>query len=422
MRALALLVLFDIGLRGYRWSNRDGRCLAGRVGSGLRSHSMELHGTCDDRFAVVREAFAGNFNTERELADVGASVAVTIDGELVVDLWAGSITGDDGSERPWERDTIVNVWSTTKTVSALACLILADHGELDLHAPVAKYWPEFAAGGKQGVEVRHVMSHMAGLPSWSDPVTVETLYDWEQATSLLAAQAPWWEPGTASGYHAITQGYLEGEIVRRITGLTIGQFVAAEITGPLGADFHIGTPASHDSRVAHVIPPSHPLSADDAEPGSIVERMVQSLPLNAASANTIEWRRSEIPAAGGFGNARAVATIHAPMACGGEANGVRLLSPTGADPVFDEQTYAQDLILPLKIRHGIGFGLPCPEVPVSPNERACFWGGWGGSVAIIDLDARMTFAYVMNRMGETTTGDDRAINILFALYGVLEAG
>jgi CubicO group peptidase (beta-lactamase class C family) len=379
---------------------------------------MDISGTCDDRLSAVGDAFAGNFDAG-EPVDVGASVAVTIEGELVVDLWGGTVTGDDGAERPWEQDTIVNVWSTTKTVSALACLILADQGEIDFYTPVYKYWPEFRANNKSGVEVRHVMSHTAGLPSWGEPITVDVLYDWEHATSLLAAQEPWWEPGTASGYHAITQGFLEGELVRRVTGQTIGEFVGAEIAGPLGADFHIGTSAEHDERVAHVIPPSAPFGPDDTEPGSVAERVLRSLPLDAASANTIPWRRAEIPAAGGFGNARSVAQIHAPMACGGQVNGVRLLSPSGADPVFDEQTYAQDLILPLKVRHGIGFGLPSPELPISPNQRACFWGGWGGSVAIIDLDARMTFAYVMNKMGEGTVGDLRAATILAALYAAL---
>ena len=225
--------------------------------------------------------------------------------------------------------------------------------------------------------------------------------------------------GHASGYHAITQGFLEGELVRRVTGQTIGEFVAAEIAGPLDADFHIGTGAEHDDRVAHVIPPSHRFTMDGMEAGSIAARVVDSLPLDAAAANTIPWRRAELPASGGFGNARSVAMIHAPMACGGEANGVQLLSPSGAAPVFDEQTYAQDLVLPLKLRHGIGFGLPSPDTPISPNPRACYWGGWGGSLAVVDLDARMTFSYVMNKMGETTTGDLRATTILAALYAVL---
>jgi CubicO group peptidase (beta-lactamase class C family) len=377
---------------------------------------VHIEGTCHERFAGVRNAFAANFDETANFVDVGASVAVTVAGELVVDLWAGTISGDDGTDRAWQRDTIINVFSTTKTVTALACLILADQRELDLYSPVARYWPEFRVNNKAAVEVRHVLSHTAGLPSWSEPVTVDVLYDWEKATAMLAAQEPWWQPGTASGYHAVTQGYLLGELVRRITGQTIGEFVAAEIVGPLGVDFHIGTDGDDDARVAHVIPPSAPLGSIDVASGSIAERMVASLSLDAAEANTVPWRRAEIPAAGGFGNARSVARVHAPMACGGEANGVRLLSPTGADPVFDEQFYGHDLVLPVVLRHGIGFGLPSPEIPLSPNGRACFWGGWGGSVVLVDLDARMTFAYVMNRMGEGTTGDVRGVSILGSVY------
>jgi CubicO group peptidase (beta-lactamase class C family) len=380
---------------------------------------VEIGGTCHDRFAGARDAFAGNFADSADPGDVGASVAVTVEGETVVDLWAGTVTGDDGVERPWRSDTIINVFSTTKPVAALACLILADQRELDLYSPVARYWPEFSANGKSEVEVRHVLSHTAGLPSWDEPITVDTLYDWEKATALLAAQEPWWEPGTASGYHVVSQGFLVGEIVRRVTGQTIGAFVAAEIAGPLGADFHIGTTSEHDSRVAHVIPPEVPFSLDGVPADSIPARVVRSLPLDAAEANTIPWRRAELPAAGGFGNARAVARIHAPMANGGEVDGVRLLSRTGADPVFDVQFYGQDLVLPVTLRHGIGFGLPCAEMPMSPNERACFWGGWGGSLAVVDLDARMTFAYIMNRMGEGTTGDRRAATILGDVYAAL---
>jgi CubicO group peptidase (beta-lactamase class C family) len=304
-------------------------------------------------------------------------------------------------------------------VSALACLILADQGELDFHAPVAKYWPEFAAGGKRDVEVRHIMSHTAGLAGFQEPIVVDDLYDWEKITSLLAAQEPWWEPGTASGYHAVTQGYLEGEVVRRITGQTIGEFVAKEITGPLGADFHIGTPPEHDARVGHVIPPKLPLTVEGADESSIAMRTLVNPIIDAAVASTIPWRRAEIPAAGGHGNARSVALIHAPMACGGEANGVRLLSAKGIEPVFEEQCYGQDLVIPMVVRHGIGFGLSSPEMPVSPNERACFWGGWGGSLAIIDLDARMTISYVMNKMGEGTVGDMRGAGLVMAAFMAL---
>jgi CubicO group peptidase (beta-lactamase class C family) len=384
---------------------------------------MEIQGYCDERFSGVRDAFAANFDEASDPTDVGASVAITVDGDFVVDLWGGTVDTDTASGVPWERDTIVNVWSSTKTLSALCCLILADQGELDLYAPVAKVWPEFAANGKQDIAMRHVMSHTAGLSGWQEPITVEDLYDWEKVTSLLAAQEPWWEPGTASGYHAVTQGFLEGEVVRRITGQTIGEFAAKEVTGPLDADFYIGTGPEHDSRVAHVIPPKMDLSAEQqAAMSEMAVRTLGSPALDAAVSATIPWRRAEIPAAGGHANARGVATVHTPMACGGEANGVRLLSAKGIEPVFDEQTYGQDLVLPIVVRHGIGFGLPSPEVPITPSERACFWGGWGGSVVLIDLDQRMSFAYMMTKMGEGTVGDLRAAGLLVAAYTALAGG
>ncbi|MET0144671.1 MAG: serine hydrolase domain-containing protein [Ilumatobacteraceae bacterium] len=377
-----------------------------------------VHGTCDERFAPVREAFAANFRVRpNNPTDVGASVAVTLEGGLVVDLWAGTADRDAGDAVAWERDTIINVWSTTKTVAALACLMLADAGELDVHAPVAKVWPAFAANGKQDVLVRHVMSHMAGLSGWQEPITYADLYDSDKAASLLAAQEPWWEPGTASGYHALTQGYLVGEIVRRITGQTIGRFVEEQITGPLGADFHIGTSDEHDDRVAHIIPP--PARDVDVDPDSIAARTFANPVLDATRSWDIEWRRAEIPAAGGHGNARSVAMIHAPMACEGEANDIRLLKPSTVDLAFEEQCNGIDLVLSIPLRHGIGFGLPLPHVPISPNPRTLFWGGWGGSLAVIDVDARMSFGYVMNRMGPGTVGDMRAASILMATYACL---
>ncbi|MDA0365193.1 MAG: serine hydrolase, partial [Chloroflexi bacterium] len=156
------------------------------------------------------------------------------------DLWSGF--ADEARTRPWERDTIINVYSTTKTMTALCALMLADRGELDLHAPVARYWPEFAQNGKGAIEVRHLLSHSSGLSGWEQPLTVHDLYDWEKATTLLAAQAPWWEPGTASGYHSLTQGYLVGEVIRRVSGRSPGTFFREEVAEPLGADFHIGLP------------------------------------------------------------------------------------------------------------------------------------------------------------------------------------
>ena len=222
----------------------------------------EVHGTCEPRFDAVRTTLADQIETG---ADLGASVAVFLHGEPVVDIWGG--WADAEKTRPWERDTITNVWSTTKTMTFLCALMLHDRGELDFHAPVATYWPEFAANGKEKVEVRHVMGHTAGLAGWEEPLASEDLANWELCTSRLAAQAPWWEPGTASGYHALTQGYLIGEIVRRITGDTIGTWFAREVAKPLDADFHIGLPASEDHRVSNVIPPPPIDPATLGEPG-----------------------------------------------------------------------------------------------------------------------------------------------------------
>jgi len=210
----------------------------------------EIHGTCDEGWAAVRDRFVANFD---EGLEQGASVVVSKDGVPVVDLWAGDA---DGNGRAWERDTIVNVYSTTKTMAATVLLVLADRGELDLDAPVADVWPEFKANGKEGVLVRHVLAHSAGVPGWDPAITATDLYDEADAADRLATQAPWWEPGTTSGYHAISQGSLEWGIVKRVTGRSLGTFFREEVAEPLGADFHIGLPASEDHRVADLAPPT----------------------------------------------------------------------------------------------------------------------------------------------------------------------
>ncbi|MGO9560035.1 MAG: serine hydrolase domain-containing protein [Acidimicrobiales bacterium] len=367
----------------------------------------EVYGTCDERFEQVRQAFEANFD---QGLDVGASAAVFLDGEPVVDLWGGYV--DEEKTEPWQEDTIINVWSTTKTMTALCALMLADRGEIDFHAPVAKYWPEFAAAGKEGVEVRHLMSHTAGLSGWEEPIELADLYDWEKATSLLAAQEPWWEPGSASGYHAVTQGYLVGEVVRRVSGRSVGQFFAEEVAGPLGADFFIGTPPEADSRVAPVIAPTELPTVAEMDPGSVALRTFMNPVLDATASWTVPWRRAEIPAAGGHGNARSVAGVHSVLACGGEARGVRLLSPAGCEAIFEEQSNGPDLVLGQPIRFGMGFGLSGELMPVGPHT--CFWGGWGGSVIVIDLDTRLSVAYVMNRMESGLVGDPRGGAIVMA--------
>jgi CubicO group peptidase (beta-lactamase class C family) len=373
-----------------------------------------VHGTCSDRFTPVRQAFERNFEQGLE---VGASVCVVHDGELVVDLWGGHADAD--CTTPWQHDTIANVWSTTKTMVALTALVLADRGQLDVDAPVAEYWPEFAVNGKERVLVRHLLAHTAGLPGWELPLSLDELYDWDTATSRLAAQAPWWEPGTASGYHAISQGHLVGEVVRRVTGRSLGQFFADEIAGPLGADFHIGTAPEHDHRVATVVAPPALSLADDADRNSVAFRAVSNPPLRAEVCNTEAWRRAEIPAANGHGNARSVARVQSVLAHRGELDGIRLLSEEACNLVFREQIDGTDLVLGLPVRLGIGYGLNSAHLPISPNPRACYWGGWGGSLVINDLDARLTVAYVMNRMGESRLGDFRGAGLVLAAMSAL---
>lgn len=371
---------------------------------------MQVNGFCDDGFGPVRDAFVGNFDRGEEL---GAAVCVYHRGRPVVDLWAGDAT-PEGS--PWRGDTIVNVYSITKTMTFMCILMLADRGEIDLDAPVAASWPEFAQGGKADVTIAQVMAHTAGLSGFDPAITATDLYDWDAVCAGLAAQEPWWTPGEGSGYHLITQGFLLGEIVRRVTGRSIGTFFAEEIAGPLGADFHIGLPASEDGRVAELVPPGRADMGDrdpTAEP-SIALRSVLSCPLRGTEPRTRAWRAAEIPAAGGIGNARSVARIHAALAGGGTLDGVRLLSAGTVESILDEQSYVKDRVLGVPMRFGRGFGLMSRTVPLSPNERAFFWGGWGGSIAVIDLDSETSVAYVMNQMSSGMAGDLRGGTVAFA--------
>ena len=378
--------------------------------------SPTIHGFCDPKFEAVEAAFAANF---AQGAEVGASVAVTLDGQPMVDLWAGDAADGEGDQpkTPWQEDTIVNVYSTTKTMAGLVMLMLADRSLIDFDAPVATYWPEFAANGKEEVLVRHVMGHTSGLSGWEEPITAETLYDGTTAADLLAQQAPWWTPGDGSGYHAITLGSLQGEIVRRVTGRTLGQFFASEVAGPLEADFHIGFGPEHDHRCGELIPPGS-LADTGMPPDGVAIRTLGNPLLTAEEPRTRAWRAAEIPAAGGFGNARAVAKIHSALACGGSLNGVDLLSTEGVERVFDEQAHGIDRVLGTEIRFGMGYGLSSAMMPL-PNPRAFFWGGWGGSIAVIDMDARMSVSYVMNKMYPTLEGDLRGGALLLAAYGSL---
>jgi CubicO group peptidase (beta-lactamase class C family) len=366
------------------------------------------NGLASDRFAGVRATFENNLN---DGTDIGASFTATLNGETVVDLWGG--WADAAKTRPWEKDTLVNVYSTTKTMTFLVALMLADRGLLDFDAPVSRYWPEFAANGKEGVKVSHLMSHSSGLSGWKEPMVAEDLYDWEKATSLLAAQAPYWEPGTKPGYHAMTQGYLIGEVVRRITGQTIGTFFRKEVAEPLGADFHIGMGPEHDARVAELIPPPVGGITADGEANALSHNMQSNPPINVASTAQRAWRAAEIPAAGGQGNARSVAQIHAILANGGVAGGKRFLSQATCLKALELQIEGKDLILGTPVRYGMGFGLRSEMMPL-PHDMFMYWGGYGGSLIIIDQQAKATYAYAMNKMAATTAGDMRAFGLVMA--------
>ena len=370
---------------------------------------VTIEGTCDPRFQAAADIFQRNFETD---ADLGASFCATVEGEVVVDLWGGF--ADEARTRPWEKDTIVNVYSTTKTMTALTALLLADRGLIDFDAPVARYWPEFAAAGKAAVKVSHLMSHSSGLSGWRQKVSVEDIYDWDKACALLAAQEPFWTPGTASGYHALTQGNLVGEVVRRVTGKSLGTVFREEIAEPLGADFHIGLPASEDGRVADLIPPPPPPPSDQPIP-ELTLNIFTNPPINPLDTRTRAWRAAEIPAAGGHGNARSIARIHTILANGGVAQGKRFMSEAGSRRALEPQIEGVDLVLGLPARFGLGFGLYGELLPMK-NRNSIFWGGYGGSLIIIDMDARTTFGYAMNKMGGGTVGDARSLDIISSMW------
>ncbi len=384
---------------------------------------VEIQGQIDPRFARVKDVFAENFATKGE---VGAAMAITLDNRPVADLWAGF--ADRAKTKPWTRDTIVNVWSTTKGPAAMCLHRLAEQGRLDLGAPVARYWPEFAQAGKDKVPVSYLLNHKAGLPAIKQTIPAETLYDWDAMTSALAAHTPWWEPGTRHGYHAFTYGYLLGEVLRRITGKSLGTYLREEIAQPLDLDFHIGLDARDDGRVAQMIgadpaPAGEPNLFSEAfkDPESVTFKALSN-PLSLMQVKTIntrEWRGAEIAAANGHGTARSLARLYGALACGGEADGVRVLSPDSIRRCYTEQSRGQDAVLLRETRFGLGFMLPLPGMAHDRNPRNFGHPGAGGSIAYADPDARIGFAYVMNKMRNDLMLDSRAAALIQAMYASL---
>jgi CubicO group peptidase (beta-lactamase class C family) len=384
---------------------------------------VHIEGTCDPGFERVREAFAGNF---AQRGDVGAAVAVTIDGRPVIDLWGGY--ADKQRTRPWQRDTIVNVYSATKGVAATCLNRLADNGRVDLDAPVARYWPEFAQAGKERIPVRWLLSHRAGLPAVSKPLASDALLRWDVMAAALAEQEPWWEPGTRHGYHALTFGYLVGEVVRRVDGRSLGTYCREEIARPLQIDFHIGLDARDDARCAEMIAPMppvpgapHAIPTAAPDPNSMAAKAMNN-PAGAMRFSTVNsraWRGAEVPAANGHTNARALARFYGALARGGELDGVRVLSPAQIERCLNMESDGIDAVVGVPMRFGLGYRLTQPAGRYGPNPRTFGHTGAGGSLGFADPDAKVGFAYTMNQMGSHILIDPRVVALLDALYACM---
>jgi CubicO group peptidase (beta-lactamase class C family) len=386
---------------------------------------MSVQGSCDPRFRAVREEFERNF---AERGEVGASVCVTAEGRPVVDLWGG--VADRHSGRPWERDTLGVVWSCTKGAVALCAHVLVSRGLLDLDAPVARYWPEFAQAGKDRITVQLLLSHQAGVPAVRAPLAPGALYDWQAMTQAIAADAPFWPPGTRQGYHAATFGHLVGELVRRVTGQGVGAFFAAEVAGPLGLDFHLGLPDEDEPRVAPTIradptPAGEPrwrfLERANADRESIQALIVRNTGRRPGDTDSREAHAAVLPSQGGITNARGLAGMYAPLAAGGA-------------PLVDEGTLSEmrtvssatavDAVLLVGLRFSLGFmkssdnrrGPPGARDSLVLSEAAFGHAGMGGSLGFADPEARLSFGYTMNKQGRGVLLNERGQGLVDAVY------
>jgi CubicO group peptidase (beta-lactamase class C family) len=385
--------------------------------------AMTLNGFCGDMFAQVRDVFAANF---QDRGEVGASLAIYLDGKLVVDLWGG--LADTATGRPWDEDTMAVVFSSTKGMAATCMHMLAERGLLDFDAPVATYWPEFAANGKEEITVAMALSHQAGVPLYQADLPAGAFSDFDLLADRLAAEAPVWEPGTSHGYHAITIGVIEGELVRRITGRTIGAFLREEVADPLGADIWIGLPESEEPRVATLYlgepDPRSPLQRKLAgDPHWVGRKLATNVGDDLNYVNARVRRAAQIPAAGGVASARGLARLYAPLSLDGAIDGVRLLQPSSLYAMREVRSASDcDVILRVPTTFTIGFSKIWGDRRLGPGQHVILgkeaFGapGLGGSVGFADTDARMSFAYVMNRHGSGVGLNDRGQGLIDAAY------
>jgi CubicO group peptidase (beta-lactamase class C family) len=374
--------------------------------SGAPAAVPPIHGLCDERFIPVREALADNF---RERGELGASVAVVLEGRPVVDVWAG--WADLACTRPWQPDTLVAVFSVGKAMAALCALMLVERGDVALDAPVASYWPRFAANGKGQTSVRTLLSHRAGLPAIRRSLEDEVAYDWDFIANALADEEPWWEPGSTHGYHVNTFGFLVGELVRRVSGESIGAFFRREVAGPLDADFHFGLGPEHDRRTAEYVFAETTVRNErnrgqeavemDEDRRFMLSRVYMNPPAlsGIGSVNTRAWRNAEIPSANGHATARAIARVFSALAAGGAVDGIRILAAETIAEATAEASSGPDFVLGRPSRFGLGFQLTQPERPLGPNAGSFGHFGVGGSLGFADPDAGLALGYAMNRSG-----------------------
>lgn len=372
---------------------------------------LEIKGSVVQGFEGVRDAFAANFEKGGE---IGASFAIWKDGEYLVDLWGGH--ADSALSKPWERDTLANVWSTTKAVGALCVAMLVERGLLSYDDKITKHWPEFGAHGKDVLTVGQVMSHQSGVSTLREPLKIEDLYDHDAMAKRMAAAEPLWKPGTRSGYHALTNAFTTGEIVKRVTGKSIGQFFREEVAGPWEIDFHIGLPASADVRAAEMLP-SKTNPSINAEGMTDLQKLTLGNPAPSATApNETAWRRAELSSAGGRGTASALAKLFGAIAQDLPIKGKKLISTATRDKLAAEQITNEDLVLGLPGSWGAGVLRNLGGLLYGPNEEAFGHSGWGGSFVLCDPKAGVGISYVMNQMGPDLAGDPRAMGLIGAAY------
>jgi CubicO group peptidase (beta-lactamase class C family) len=358
--------------------------------------AVAIAGKSEDRFSPVVEAFNQNFE---DLGEVGAALCVYHRGHPVVDVWGGF--KDAARTEPWQSDTIVNVYSVSKGITALCVHMLVDRKLLDLDTPVCEYWPEFSKNGKESVTPRHVLSHTAGLPAFELPMTPAEYYDWDLVAKRLANQAPLWEPGTRLGYQPVTYGHLAGELFRRASGRRIAEFLDLEVVKPLGGSFYFGVPAAQDHRIAEVIatPPQELVGVDPPDPDSLLGKALGNPPVvDSTIANSEDWRRAELPGANGHGDARTVAGIYGVLAMGGTLDDVTLIGEEALANATEEQIAGVDCVMNLEGRMALGFALSGGFFQTTPSRNAFGYPGAGGHMGFADPDSGIGFGYVANQM------------------------